>query len=186
MDKWPWRSRLIPPIFNTSWKNPTIPVHIWCKIVDSSPNPITSYHIPTSQISQNSKSKWPKWPWSSPPFSIPAESILVLHVWCKFGDSWPWRSRLIPPIFNTSWKNPTIPVHIWCKIVDSSPNPITSYHIPTSQISQNSKSKWPKWPWSSPPFSIPAESILVLHVWCKFGDSSPTLWWVITQTSQIS
>ena len=25
-----------------------------------------------------------------------------------------------------------------------------------------------------------------MHVWCKFGDSSPNLWWVITRTNQIS
>ena len=25
-----------------------------------------------------------------------------------------------------------------------------------------------------------------MHVWCKFGDSSPNLWWVIVRTSQIS
>ena len=37
MAKWPWRSRSMPTIFNTSCKNPKM--HIWCKFGDSSSNP---------------------------------------------------------------------------------------------------------------------------------------------------
>ena len=41
MAKWPWRSRSMPPIFNTSCENPKM--HIWCKFDDFSSNRIKSY-----------------------------------------------------------------------------------------------------------------------------------------------
>ena len=80
-----------------------------------------------------------KWPWRSrsitPIFNICWEYPRI-HVWCKFGDSspnlwqvimwtsrisqnseskWPWRSRSINPIFNTSREYPMR--HFWCNLV---------------------------------------------------------------------
>ena len=50
---------------------------------------------------------------------------------------------------------------------------------------QNSKSKWPKLPWRSRSmasiFSTNCEYPM-MHFWCKFGDSSSNLWWVIIRT----
>ena len=59
----------------------------------------------------------------------------------------------------------------------------------TSQISSNSESKWPKWPlrsWLMTPLINTIQEYPMVHVWCKFSDSSPNLWWVIMQTRQIS
>ena len=47
------------PISNTTWENPKM--HIWCKCGDSCSNPLPVI-MQRSQICQNSKSKWPKWP----------------------------------------------------------------------------------------------------------------------------
>ena len=76
--KWPWRSRLMTSIFNTSQEYPKI--HVWCKFGESSPN-LWRVIMRTIQISYNSESKWPKWPWSS---------------------------RSMVPIFNSSWEYPMI------------------------------------------------------------------------------
>ena len=114
-------------------------MHVWCKFGVSSPN-LWWVIARTTQISQNSESKWPKWP---------------------------WRSRWITSIFHTSQEYPRM--HAWCKFGDSSPN-LWRVIVRTGQISYNSESKWPKWPWRSQsmsPFSIPAESI----PWCRFGAS---------------
>ena len=50
---------------------------------------------------------------------------------------------------------------------------------------QNYESKWPKWPWRSRSmasiFSTNCEYPM-MHLWCKFGDSSSNLWWVIIRT----
>ena len=96
------------------------------------------YHTQTNQFSLKSESKWP---------------------------NGPWRSRSMPPIFNTSRDYPRM--HVWNEFGDSSPN-LWWVIAPTTQISRNSKSKWPndlegqgQWP----PFSIPAERIPI----CIFG-----------------
>ena len=47
-----------------------------------------------------------------------------------------------------------------------------------SQNGQNDLEGQGQWP----PFSIPAESIPKMQVWCKFSDSSSNLWWVIMRT----
>ena len=65
MAKQPWRSRSMPPIFNTSCENPK--VHIWCKFSDSSSN----------QNGQNGLEGQGRWP----PFSMPVENIPR----CMFG-----------------------------------------------------------------------------------------------------
>ena len=70
--KWPWKSRSITPIFNTSCGNSKM--HAWCKFGDCSSNPLQVITW-TNRIY---KSKWPKWPWRSrsiTPFSIPAKNI---------------------------------------------------------------------------------------------------------------
>ena len=72
MAKWPWRSRSMPPIFNTSCGNPKM--HIWCTFGDSSSNPLK---VVVSQNGQNDLEGQGQWP----PFSIPAESIPG----CMFG-----------------------------------------------------------------------------------------------------
>ena len=79
-------------------------------------------------------------------------------------------------------------MHIWCQFSDSSSNllPIIAW---TSQISQNSKTKWPIWPWRSRSMTSifnTSWEYPMMHVWGKFGDSSPNLWRVIVRTSQIS
>ena len=49
-------------IFNTNLEYPRR--HVWCKFSDSSPT-LRQVIAQTSQISYNSESKWPKWPWRS-------------------------------------------------------------------------------------------------------------------------
>ena len=99
---------------------------------------------------------------------------------------WPWRSRSMTSIFNNSRENSDM--HIWCKFGDCSSNPLQVI-MQTSQISKNSKSKLPKWPRRSRSitsiFSTNQEYLRV-HVWCKFGDSSPNLWRFIVRTSRIT
>ena len=79
MAKWPWRSKSMTPIFNTSRKNPKM--HNWCKFGDSSS---IHYKLSLRQatflriLSQNGR------PWRSKSMtsiSIPAESIPG----CMFG-----------------------------------------------------------------------------------------------------
>ena len=44
----------------------------------------------TSRVSYNSKSKWPKWPWRSRSMTSifnTSRGYPRMHVWCKFGDS---------------------------------------------------------------------------------------------------
>ena len=40
MAKWPWKSMSMIPIFNTCTSQQNLNVHIWCKFVDSSSNPL--------------------------------------------------------------------------------------------------------------------------------------------------
>ena len=72
----------------------------------------------------------------------------------------------------------------WVQICDSSPN-LWGVIAQTSRISYNSESKWPKWPsrsrFMTPIFNTNREHPM-MHVWCKFGDSSSNLWWVILRT----
>ena len=86
--------------------------------------------------------------------------------------NWLWRSRSMTPVFNTTIENPKM--YIWCKLGYSISNP--SYVIArTSQISGNSKSNWPKWPWRSRSMTYifnSSREYPIMHVCCKFGDSS--------------
>ena len=80
-------------------------------------------------------------------------------------------------ILNTSWEYPRM--HVWYKFGASSPN-LWRVIAGTSQISWNSESKWPKWPWRSRSMTFifnTNREYPRIHVWCKFGDSSPNLWW---------
>ena len=77
--KWPWRSKSMTPIFNTSWENSQM--HIWGKFGDSSSNPLQAivrikgkFSRILSDNGQNDQGQWL-------PFSIPAESIPG----CMFG-----------------------------------------------------------------------------------------------------
>ena len=76
--KWPWRSRSMTPIFNTSWKNAKM--HIWCKFVNLAQIHYKSSHRQVkfprilSQNDLEGQSQWPS-------FSISVESIS----WCMFG-----------------------------------------------------------------------------------------------------
>ena len=73
-------------------------------------------------------------------------------------------------------------MHIWCKFGDSSSN-LLQVITETSQISKNSKSKWPKWsgrPKLMTSIFNTSREYPRMHVWCKFCDSSPKLWGVIT------
>ena len=117
-------------------------------------------------------------------------SVYKSNVECSFLNGmmakWPWRSRSMTSISNNSRENTKM--HIWCKFGDSSSNPLQVI-TQTSQISKNSMSKWPKWPWrwrSTNSIFNTSWEYSRMHVWCKFGDSSPNLWWVIARTSQIS
>ena len=91
MAKWPWRSRSMTPIFNTTGENPKM--HIWCKFDDSTSKPwqVIAW---TSQISWNSKSKWPGRSRSMTPIFNTSWEYPNLHVWCKFGDSSSYLSEL--------------------------------------------------------------------------------------------
>ena len=141
-----------------------------------------------------------------PPFSIPAESISG----CMFGDSSSNPLKVIArtsrnsynsesngqndlegqgqmtSIFNTSREYPRM--QIWCKFGGFCPN-LWRVITRTNRISYNSGSKWPKWPWRSRSttsiFNTSWEYLRV-HVWCKFGDSSPNLWRVIVRIRRIS
>ena len=137
------------PIFNNSWEYPRL--HVWCKFGDSSSN-LWRVIAWTSQISWNSKSKWP---------------------------NWPWRSRSMTSIFNTSWEY--LRMHIWCKFGDCSLN-LCWVIARTSQISYNSESKWSKRPWRSRSMTSilnTSREYSRMHVCCKFVDSSSNLCWVI-------
>ena len=75
-----------------------------------------------------------------------------------------------------------------CIFGDSSSN-LEQVIIQTSQISKNSKSKWHKWSWRSTSMTSIFNTSWEyprMHVWCKFGDSSPNLRRDIMQTSRIS
>ena len=183
-------------------------MHVWCKFGDSSPK-LWQVIALTSQISKNSESKWPKWTWrpnSMTSIFNTSREYPRMHVWCKFGDSspnlwqvialtnqisknseskwpkWTWRPNSMTSIFNTSREYPRM--HVWCKFGDSSPN-LWQVIALTSQISKNSESKWPKWTWrpnSMTSIFNTSREYPRMHVWCKFGDSSPNLWRVIAQT----
>ena len=118
-----------------------------------------------------------------------------MHVWCKFGDfsqifynceskwpKWHWRLRSMTPIFNIDQEYPMM--HIWCKFSNSSSNSL-KVSMQKSHIFKNSKSKWPKWLWRSRSMTSIFDSFHeypMMHVWCKFSDSSSNLWRVIVWT----
>ena len=86
------------------------------------------------------------------------------------------------PIFNCSRKYPGM--HAWCKFGNSSPN-LWRDSARTSRISQISDSQWPKWPSRSRSITLifdNSEEYPMMHVWCKFGNSSSNLWGVIMRT----
>ena len=112
-----------------------------------------------------------------------ARSVYKSNVECIFLSR---NDGQMTSIFNTNWEHPRM--HVYCKFGDSSPN-LWWVITQTSHISHNSESKWPKWPWRSRSMTSIFNTKQVyprMHVWCKFGDSSPNLWWVIVRTSQIS
>ena len=85
MAEWPWRSRSITPIFNTSHAYPRM--HLWCKF--GSTLNLWWVIVPTSRIASNSESKWPKWPWRSRSMTAlfnTSWEYSLMHFWCKFGD----------------------------------------------------------------------------------------------------
>ena len=90
---------------------------------------------------------------------------------------WPLRARSMTPIFNTSWENPNM--HNWSKFGDFNSNPLQVIMGVKPNFLENSKSKWPKWPWRSKSmtsiFNISWEYPR-MYVWCKFGDPSSNLW----------
>ena len=99
---------------------------------------------------------------------------------------WPWRSKSMTPIFNTSQE--ILKMHIWCIFGDSSSNLLQV--IPQANlISYNSEAKWPKSSWWSRLMThffqhqhrISRDACLVQIWWFL-----PNLCWVIVRTSQIS
>ena len=98
-----------------------------------------------------------KWPWRSRSltlFSIPAETISR----CKYSANLAILDEIHYEFF------------VW-----------------TSQISQNSDVKWPKWPWRSrsmAPICNTSQVFPRLHLVCKFGDSSPYLWQLFCRQSK--
>ena len=131
MAKWPWRSRSMPAIFKTDVRIPR-----W--IFGANLVILAQIHQKLScgqkkpWNSYNSESKWPKWP---------------------------WRSRSMTSIFNTSWAYPRM--RVWCKYGDFNPNLDELSHRQDEfprilcQNGQNDLEGQGQWP----PFSIPAESI---------------------------
>ena len=96
-----------------------------------------------------------------------------LAFWVEMAK-WPWRSRSMTPIFNTSRENPM--THLCCKVGDSNSNPLQVI-MWTSWIS-----KWPKWPWRSRSMTSifnTSREYPMIHGWFKFGDSRWNLWWII-------
>ena len=91
-------------------------MHIWCKFCDSSSN------LLKSQISKNSKSKLPTWPWwsqSVTSISYHADKPNFLEFWAKW-PKWPWSSQSMTPILNTNWEFPLM--NVWWKFGDSNSN----------------------------------------------------------------
>ena len=126
MAVWLWRSRLMTPVCFTTQAN--LKMHIWCKFDNFSSNPFQVI-VRTSQISYNSESKWPKWPWSS---------------------------RSMTPIFDTRQEYPMM--HIWCNLVFPVMSYFHGQAELPKSLSQNgqhdleNQGQWPL-------FSIPAQSI---------------------------
>ena len=98
---------------------------------------------------------------------------------------WPWRSRSMTPIFNTSWENPKM--YIWFRFGDSSWN-LLQVTMQTNQISWNSESKWPKSPWGSRSMTFIFNTSWEyprMPVLCKFVDYSPNPWQVIVRKKNV-
>ena len=137
--------------FKTTWENPKI--HIWCKLGDYSSNELQV--IPQARhISKNSESKWPKWP---------------------------WRSRTVSPIFNTSQEYHRM--YVWCKfgelaqIFDELMRGQTEFHRILSQKGQKDRRSR-----SMTSIFITSQEYPRMHVWSKCGDSSSNPWRVIVGT----
>ena len=144
MAKWPWRSRSMTSIFNTStsWGNPKM--HIWCKFLDSSSNPLQVI-MQTSQISKNSKSKWPKWPWMSRSMTSSfntSQEYHRMHVWCKFGDS----SHICDKLSNflefwVKMSKMTLKEQMWWFQL----KPVTSYCVDKVKFTDERMHAWTDW-----------------------------------------
>ena len=181
MAKRPWRSRLMPPIFNISCENHKM--HIWCKFGDFSSNPLKVIGQ-TRLNSYNSKSKWPKWHWRSKSMTSIFNTSWEhprMHVWCKFGDSYPnlWRVIMLTsqngqndlegqgqwPPFSTSESIPRCMfganLVILTEIYDDLLHRQAEFLRILSQNGPNDLEGQDQWLL----FSIPTESIL----WCMFG-----------------
>ena len=57
----------------------------------------------------------------------------------------------------------------------------------TNRNSWHFETKWPKWPWR--PKSMTSRfntswEYPIMHLWCKSGDFSSNLWWVIARTTE--
>ena len=185
-------------------------MHIWCKFDDSSSNPFQVI-VRTSQISYNSESKWPKWPWSSrsmTPIFDTRQEYPMMHIWCNLVipvKSYFHGQAEFPRILSQNgqhdlenqgqWPLFSIPVQsipgcmfganlvILAQICEDLLTGQNKFPKILSQNSQNDLEGQGQWP----SFSIADKSIpMNMHAWCKFGDSIPNLWWVILQTSRIS
>ena len=127
--KWPWRSRSMTSIFNTSREYPKM--HVWCKFGDSSPNiwrvlcGQAEFPGILSQNGQNDLEGQSQWP----PFSMPAESIPG----CMFGANLMILAQIYDELLCGQAEFPRI----------------------LSQNGQNDLEGQGQWP----PFSIPAKSI---------------------------
>ena len=119
-----------------------------------------------------------------------SRSVYKIDVECYSLDfsvemaKWSSRSRSMTLIFYTTESIPRCILGAYFVILAQ----IIQVIVWTSQIYWNFEPKSPKWPWRSwsmtPIFNTRWEYPR-MHVWCKFGDTSPNLWWVIMRTSQI-
>ena len=97
---------------------------------------------------------------------------------------WPWRSSQWPQF---SIPTDRIPRCILCA------NLVIPAQICLKLLCRQTKfpkileSKWSKWTWRSrsmTPIFNTSQEYTTVHIWCKFGDSIPNLWWVIIWTNQ--
>ena len=148
--------RVNAPIFNTSWENSKM--HIWCKFCYSIANPLKISHRQAKfpRILSQNGQNDLEGQGQWPPFSIPDESFSI----------WMFGENLV----------------ILAKICDELSRGQTKFPRILSQNGQNDLEGQSLWP----PFFNTKPEYPRMHVWCKFGDSNPNLWWVITWTNRIS
>ena len=107
-----------------------------------------------------------------------------LESWFEMAK-WPWRSRPMI-LYSISVKriskcifgaNLVILAQIHFKLLHRNPN-FLEFWV-----------KWPKWPWRWRSMILifnNSQEYHRMHVWCKFGNFSSNMWWVIVRTSRIS